>query len=301
MNRLEAMELAQESEHCLRPAEAFALIGDETRVAILEALWHIDDQPAAFTTLYEMTETDNSAKFNYHLDQLTGHFVRRRDDGYELRTAGESVVQAVVEGSFNAHPDLDPFETGDECTQCGGSLVARYTDEKLAISCPSCGRTHGRYSFPPGGLIDRDEREILSAFDQRVRHLHCLARDGVCPECSGRMRTEVVSGGGCCLDSDIRAEYICNQCQHSLCSPIGLVLLDDSAVVAFYRDHGLDLGATPYWRLDWCVSDDHTTVRATDPWTLSVSITYDGDTLSVTLDEDLAVVEIERETPRSVS
>jgi hypothetical protein len=150
------MELAQESEHCLRPAEAFALIGDETRIAILEALWHVGERPAEFTTLYEMTETDNSAQFNYHLNQLTGHFVRKRDDGYELRTAGERVIQAVVDGSFNAHPDLDPFETGDECTQCRGSLVATYDEEKLAISCPACGHTHGQYSFPPGGLISRE-------------------------------------------------------------------------------------------------------------------------------------------------
>lgn len=301
MNRLEAMELAQESDHCLRPAEAFALVGDETRVAILEALWHVDDQPAEFTTLYELTEVDNSSRFNYHLDQLTGHFVRRRDGGYELRTAGESVVQAVVEGSFNAHPDLDPFETGDECTQCGEPLVATYADEKLAIGCPGCGRTHGRYSFPPGGLINRSEGAILSAFDRRVRHLHCLARDGVCPECSGRMRTRIVRGGDCCLDTDLRAEYACEQCRHTLCSPLGLVLLDESAVVAFYRDHGVDLGATPYWRLDWCVSDDHTTVRATDPWEVAVSIAHDGDTLGVTPDGDLAVTEIARGTPHSVS
>jgi len=301
MNRLEAMELAQESEHCLRPAEAFALIGDETRVAILEALWQVDEQPTEFTTLYEMTETDNSAQFNYHLNQLTGHFVRKRDDGYELRTAGESVIQAVVDGSFNAHPDLHPFETGDECTQCSGPLVATYAEEKLAISCPACSHTHGQYSFPPGGLIGRDEQDILSAFDQRVRHLHCLARDGVCPKCSGQMQTRIARGGDCCLDTDLRAEYTCKQCQHDLCSPIGLVLLDESAVVAFYRDHGLDLGGTPYWRLDWCVSDDYTTVRGTDPWTIAVSIVHNDDTLSVTLDENLAVTEIKRDTPRSVS
>ena len=248
-----------------------------------------------------MTDADNSAQFNYHLDQLTGHFVRHRDEGYELRTAGESVVRAAVEGSFNAHPDLAPFETGDACTRCDSELVATYTDEKLAIHCPACGRAHGQYSFPPGGLIGRDEQAILSAFDTRVRHLHCLARDGVCPECSGQMDSQVVRGGDCCLDTDLRAEYSCEQCHHSLCSPIGLVLLDESAVVAFYRDHGLDLGATPYWRLDWCVSDDYTTVRATDPWQIALAITHDGDTLRVVLDETLAVAEIERDTPRSVS
>jgi hypothetical protein len=49
------------------------------------------------------------------------------------------------------------------------------------------------------------------------------------------------------------------------------------------------------------VSDDHTVVRATDPWEVAVSITHDGDTLGVTLDGDLAVTEIARGTPHSMS
>lgn len=295
MNRLEAMELAQESEHCLRPAEAFALIGNEIRVTILEALWHANEERSSFTTLYEMADTTNSAQFNYHLDQLTGHFVRKTDDGYELRTAGESVVQAAVEGSFNAHPDLDPIETDDDCTRCGGPLIGTYSDEKLAITCPACGYSHGQYSFPPGGLIDRTEREILSAFNQRVRHLHCLARDGVCPKCSGKMGTEIEREGECCLGVEVRAEYTCEQCHHTLCSPIGLTLLDESAVVAFYRDHGIDLDTTPYWQLEWCVSDEYTTVVSSDPWALHVSITQDSNRLRVALNGDLDVTDVEQE------
>lgn len=296
MNRLEAMELAQESEHCLRPAEAFSLIGNEIRVSILEALWHADERSVEFTNLYEMTDADCSAKFNYHLGQLTGHFVRKTDAGYELRRAGESVVQAVVEGPFNAHPDLDPFETGDDCTGCGSRLVATYDDEELAIGCHACGRTHGQYSFPPGGLIGRDEREILSAFDQRVRHLHCLARDGVCPECSGQMRTRIVREADCCLDTELHAEYVCAQCRQRLCSAIGLALVDESAVVSFYRDHGIDLGEVPYWQLDWCVSDSDVTVLSTDPWCIAVSVVQGGETLTVTLDGDLRVGEVQRNT-----
>jgi len=294
MNRLEATELAEQSEHCLRPAEAFSLIGNESRVAILEALWHADEQPVEFTTLYEAVHADNSAQFNYHLGQLTGHFVRKTDDGYELRTAGETVVKAVVEGSFNAHPNPDPIETGDDCTRCGEPLVATYSDEKFAIGCAACGRTHGQYSFPPGGLIGRDAEETLSAFNQRVRHRHGLARDGVCPECSGQMRTDIVRGEDCCLDADLRAEYTCLQCHHGLCSTVGLALLDQPPVVTFYRDHGVDLRTIPYWRLDWCVSDGCTTVQSTDPWRTEVSISRDGETLDVTLDATLSIVATDR-------
>jgi hypothetical protein len=73
-------------------------------------------------------------------------------------------------------------------------------------------------SFPPGGLIGRDEQAILSAFDQRVRHLHSLARAGVYPKCRGQMQT----GSKCCLETALRTADTCKQCQHSLLSsPLG--------------------------------------------------------------------------------
>ncbi|WP_049902983.1 DUF7351 domain-containing protein [Halococcus agarilyticus] len=284
----------QECVECVAPADAFALVGNETRLGILEALWRADEEPVRFSTLNDAVGMRDSAQFNYHLGKLTDQYVRKTDDGYELRNAGAKVVRAVLAGSFNEHPRLEPFAIDDGCTRCGEPLVASYTDEMLALDCPECGRAHGEYSFPPGGLHDRTNEEVLDAFDQRVRHLHCLAKDGVCPECSGRMRTTISKEGECCLGVGLRADHVCEQCDHSLCSAIGLSLLDRSPVVAFYRDHGIDLGATPYWRLDWCVSDDHTTVCSTDPWELGIDIALGDERLRATLDEDLALVDTRR-------
>jgi hypothetical protein len=284
----------QKCTECVAPADAFALIGNETRLSILEALWRAEDGPVRFSVLNEMVGMADSAQFNYHLGKLTDQYVRKVEAGYELRTAGAKVVRAVLAGSFTEHPRLEPFTTDDGCTRCGEALVASYDEEMLALDCPDCGRAHGEYSFPPGGLNDRTNEEVLEAFDQRVRHLHCLAKDGVCPECSGRMRTTISEEGECCLGVGLRADHICGQCSHSLCSAIGLCLLDCSPVVAFHRDHGIDLGATPYWRLDWCVSDDHTTVRASDPWELELAIDLDDERLHATLDGDLSLVDTRR-------
>ncbi|PSQ51174.1 ArsR family transcriptional regulator [Halobacteriales archaeon SW_12_67_38] len=284
----------QECVECVAPADAFALVGNETRLGILEALWRADDEPVRFSALNDAVGMRDSAQFNYHLGKLTDQYVRKTDEGYELRNAGAKIVRAVLAGSFNEHPELDSFVIDDGCTRCDEPLVASYEDEMLALDCPNCGRAHGEYSFPPGGLHDRTNEEVLDAFDQRVRHLHCLAKDGVCPECSGRMRTELSKEGECCLGVGLRADHVCEQCDHSLCSAIGLSLLDRSPVVAFYRDHGIDLGTTPYWQLDWCVSDDHTTVRSTDPWELEIDVALGDERLRATLDEDLALVETRR-------
>jgi DNA-directed RNA polymerase subunit RPC12/RpoP len=282
----------QDCEDCVEPADAFSLVSDETRLAILEGLWRLED-PVSFSDLREEVGTRDSAQFNYHLGKLTDQFVHKTDEGYALRTAGERVVQAILAGSFTEHPRRQ-IEMDDPCVRCGQTLVAHYEDEMLAITCPACGHGHGEYPFPPGGLHDRTDAEILAAFDQRVRHLHCLAKDGVCPECNGRMHTTIHREGECCLGAALRADHVCEQCNHDLCSAIGLGLLDHSAVSSFYEEHGTTLSEVPYWRLEWCVDDEPVDVLAEDPWRIAIDVTVGDETLRVTLDEELTVVETNR-------
>ncbi|WP_226023323.1 winged helix-turn-helix domain-containing protein [Halomicrobium salinisoli] len=289
MSRVDSL---QECEDCVPPADAFSVVADETRLAILEALWQLET-PARFTDVHDEVGLRDSAQFNYHLGKLTGQFVRKREEGYELRTAGERVVQAILAGSFTEHPRRE-FDLSDPCTKCGEPLAAEYEDETLAISCPACGHGHGEYPFPPGGFHERSDEEVLEAFDQRVRHLHCLAKDGVCPECNGRMETTISREGDCCLGARVRAEHVCRQCHHELCSAVGLALLDQSDVVAFCDEQGVALSETPYWRFEWCVDDEPVTVDSEDPWRLTVDVTVGGETLRVTVDGDLSVVDTER-------
>ncbi|WP_245853138.1 winged helix-turn-helix domain-containing protein [Natrinema ejinorense] len=294
MDRIEAIEMAEESDHCIRPAEAFSLLGNETRIKILETLWKAEEQPVPFSRLYEAADVTNSSKFNYHLGKLLGQYIRKTDGGYELRTAGKSVVGMIVKGSFNAHPQPDPFEVDEPCTKCSGQLMARYENEMLAIECSSCDRGHGRYSFPPGGMLGRDNDELLTVFDRRVRHLLNLAQDGVCPECSGKIRSMIEMGEIETHDAEISVRFVCQQCNHTLQAPIGFTLLNRSPVVTFYRDHGLELADRRYWRLPWCVSDDCTTIRSVTPHSFDVALTLDSETLCITLDRDLNLIRTRR-------
>lgn len=61
--------------------EAFALLGDETRVAMIEALvdesrTSLDNPRLSVSDLRERIGRPDSGQFNYHLDKLVGHFVR---------------------------------------------------------------------------------------------------------------------------------------------------------------------------------------------------------------------------------
>ncbi|WP_458208321.1 ArsR/SmtB family transcription factor [Haladaptatus sp. NG-SE-30] len=284
----------QECEDCLAPAEAFSVIANETRLEILEALWQSSERPVSFSELRKEVGMRDSAQFNYHLQQLTDHFVVQTDEGYDFRQAGKKVVSAILAGSFNEHPHVDPIDLDETCANCDASLQASYEDETLAVECPDCGKSHGRYPFPPGGLNDRTEAEIMDAFNQRVRHLHCLAADGVCHECNGKMTTAIVRDTENRLGLDVRVDHHCEQCHHQLYSAVGLTLLDQSEVVTFHSDHGIDLCTKPYWALSWCVSDEYTTVLSDDPWRVRITIPLDDEKLCVTLDDDLNVLDIER-------
>lgn len=285
-------ETLQRCDDCVPAADAFSTVADETRLSILEALWRLDT-PARFSDVRAEVGVRDSAQFNYHLQKLTGQFVRKRDEGYELLTAGERIVQAILAGSFTRHPRRE-IAIDDPCVRCGSTLEAHYEDELLAIECPDCGHGHGEYSFPPGGLHDRTDEEILEAFDQRVRHLHCLAKDGVCPECNGRMTTHIERGEDCCLGTSVRADHVCEQCNHELCSAVGLGLLDQSAIVGFYDDHGIVLSEQPYWRFEWCVDDRPVAILSEDPWRLRVDVTANDERLRVVVDEELSIVETDR-------
>ncbi|WP_255196689.1 ArsR/SmtB family transcription factor [Halorarius litoreus] len=279
-------------------AEVFAAVGNETRLAILRALWDAEERPVSFTDLRRTVGIEDSAQFNYHLRQLTGRFVRKTDEGYDLRFAGREMVRAVVIGTFTEDPTLDAFETGGAYVDCGGGLQASYTEELVHIECGDCGRLHSRLPFPASGLRDRSPEELLAAYDRRVRHDYALTVDGVCPACSGRMETQfdpsflVGVGEGtadeCSIPPEFGVEHTYTQCDTALRAAVGMCLLDAPVVGAFYRDNGVDVSAVPYWELPWAMGED-TTLVTDEP--LRVAVAVEDDRLRVVVDESLAVVE----------
>ncbi|WP_135365988.1 ArsR/SmtB family transcription factor [Halosimplex halophilum] len=106
------------------PAEAFELLGDETRLSILRALAEADE-PLAFTRLRERAGVADSGRFSYHLRRLCEYFVRETADGYELGHAGSRVIAATGEADDTDAPTVDT---------AGSDANAAGTDE-----CPVCG------------------------------------------------------------------------------------------------------------------------------------------------------------------
>lgn len=297
-------ELATEGPR-LAPAEAFAIVGNETRLEILHVLFEEKFRAMPFAELRKRVGMRDGSQFNYHLKKLDGPFVRKTDDGYELRHAGINVVRSIVEGSFTDHPCIPPFETGGACVACGEPLHAEYEHEMVFVRCSACRTMHAMGMFPPGALAGRTGHEVLAAFERWMRCAFHLSVDGICSTCRGRttgtlvrdpedVQIKVPVDPTDFPSFDLGIKYQCERCDVWDFGSAGEHILDHPAVVGFHRDHGVDPNTVPYWELDWVVTNERTTVVAEDPLRVQVTVPLDTEELRVTLDETFAVRDVER-------
>ena len=288
-------------------SDAFKPLGNETRVAVLRAMFepedgHLRPTTRAFSELFEATEESTTAGFAYHLRQLVGPYLRKRDDEtYELTYAGLQVGRGLAAGTYTESVDREPVELAEACPLCGETdLSLRVTDNVATVGCGACDRELLALPFPPGGFRSHEAESLPGAFDRHHRHRIALMADGNCPECGGRVEghAEVAgetdsSGTDAEGEAPIRilASLDCAACGYALGCPVTLTALAHPAVVSFFHDHGVDLRERPIWNVgpEWGER-----VVSADPLAVRVSATLDGETLALYVGRDLSVVHADR-------
>lgn len=297
------------------PEEAFSLLGNETRIEILHALWtaydpHEDAKAVSFSDLYEQSSIEDTGNFNYHLGQLVGHFVVESDDGYELAEPGFRIVRAIVAGTATEVPTLSPTPIERSCVRCDGPVEIEYVDGTTRLRCTECDGVWSRqdgaiawFGLPPEGLRNRNPDEILDAtIVYALRRLNTM-NDGVCPDCGGTVDATVTvceghdAGDGIC---DTCGEhflgsitYVCDSCKYDFRTPSWEPLTDHPEVVAFYHDHGIQHVHNSWEAIRRCFQW-HEKQLSADPLRLRVTVPLEGDELHATIDETGTIVKIER-------
>lgn len=302
------------TDDSLSPDEAFAVLGDGTRIAILRSLFEQPYEPKTFSELRDDVGMADSGQFNYHLNKLVGQFVRKTEEGYELRLAGWQVVGAILSGTYTESGNVEPVEADHPCRICGGVVVATYEDERMTIQCTDCGEQFSGAGVPPGVLDGFEREELVERFDRFMRGLVDHARLGICISCTGRMDAEVLTEPG--PEIGVNAEsiptvvYRCRRCPEVVTSSFGSAMLDHPEIVAFHWDHGIDLRTISTWTLPW-LADDHATVESEDPLRVRLVVEFDdeagaedagageagdetGATLELLVDENLEAVKVTR-------
>lgn len=310
-------EVASDTQN-VPPNEAFALLGNETRIDILQTLWEAHepyeaDAGISFSTLYELVDINDTGNFDYHLKKLSGHFIRQTDTGYELTKAGSAVVQTVIAGTVHKTPTFDMAEVDAVCPRCDGPIAISYDRERdvMVIQCTECpGNWHQNwprgtifaFDMPPAGLRNRTPNEAFQAMlSWRLHRIETMV-DEVCPVCAGKVETSYKlceehdpSEDGICTACRNRFQtvvtHICTVCKEKLRIPLLGEVLFHPAVTAFFYNRGIEhkIG-------DWdAIAQAHgynQTILSTDPLRLQVTISIDEDDLRITLDEDLTTVDV---------
>ncbi|MEF8776502.1 MAG: helix-turn-helix domain-containing protein [Haloarculaceae archaeon] len=307
----------------LAPDEAFSLLGNETRVQILEALADAED-PLSFSALHEQVDLRDSGQFNYHLDKLVGYFVESTDEGYDLRRAGSRVVEAILSGAVTDDPVIDRTPVESVCHLCGAPVEISFRHERVAAFCTECAGVYpgdhvpesadvpAEYGFlgylhlPPAGVQDRTPTEVHRAARTWNLSERLPAASGVCPRCSATVQMNV----NLCQDHDRAADlcptcgnryevghYIrCTNCPFSQAGVFSLALLGNQELLDFLTTHGINPISPDSERLNEVIMDYEEEVHGRDPLDARFTFTADGDSLTLTLEDAGDVAEV---VPRS--
>lgn len=282
-------------------SDAFAALGDDTRVAILEALADArredpENPELSFSALRERVGVADSGRFNYHLGKLRGQFVASEDGEYSLTEAGNEVVGGIFAGTYDdgLDLDLDPTPLDADCPLCGSPVVAHFGDGQLRVECDD---DHPLLvtALPPAAATDRSTGEIVRFAVRRTYAQLDLVTAGICSECYGHLESEVRPVES---DDETLPAYAyhteCTRCGHVTGSAAAVAVLRDPAFVAFCHDHGVSVGERLPWALPGIVDDD-TRVVSEDPLRYETSFELDDERLVVTLDDTGEVLDSTRE------
>lgn len=276
----------------------FDLITSETRLRILHAIArHNAESPAdpalSFGELREKAGIEDSGNFNYHLDKLQPEYISQTDEGYVPTYAGLFLVGTLRAG-IGVGIERGPEPIDGKCRLCDSGLVAVYEDGMFAITCEN-DHHYPQNGLPSNAVADRDLAQATQLQTTRTQHHAELARQRICPICYDEMRHEHIQADPA---EDARFSYrfraVCVGCGMWYAGPIGIFLYREPAVVSFYHEHGINIFETPFWTLDLSYADPE--ILDEEPLRLSLSVECDGERLTLTLDEQLQLLDSERES-----
>lgn len=291
----------------------FSSLGNETRLQILRTLGEADG-PLSFTELRDRIGIHQGGEFNYHLDKVVGHLVKKTDEGYVLQGAGRQVVQAVFAGVITGDPVTGPISTSVKCPYCGSGLVVDVHQEHLSVFCTGCdGRrpnesgpetanlgSLGIMWLPAAGINGRTPKEILETASV-WSNLECVAvANQICPRCSApvdpsiRLCEDHDASDGLCAECNLSAPMTihnhCTNCIYGIAMGAQRYALGHPQVREFLHRQGIDpiTSTMPLYR-EFVVDE----VLSNEPLEVRFSYTVNDVRLTLTIEDKSGIKDIE--------
>lgn len=290
-----------------KAADVFGLLADETRLDILRAVavaQHAEKETGvaqlSFSALYDRVGVDNTSKLSYHLGELTGTFLRKDDEGYSFTHAGEQLVRFVLAANHRPPPDIGPIQTAGRCLYCGESaLKASLHDQYFVVDCSACDRPAFSYRVRPAQVRSHEGSDLVRAVIWEQAADFLKMRQGVCPDCAGRMTTEVIAEEEMAVFEAVPSSFAtlseCQQCLRVLSLPLTHAAAYHPESVAFHWAHDVDIMGTGVWEFHRHLHDGRWTAEREEsgPGAYRVALECADTTLRLYLDESAAVTRTE--------
>lgn len=281
-------------ESGIQPAEVFAHLADANRFDIIRTIAEAERAALPFSTLYERSNFDDSGQFNYHLDRLVGPFVRKTDDGYQLRHSALIVYRLAVSGFLSNRGEAELTSVETACPRCGyAHLTAVYEDDRFWVRCDDCERRATVAPFPPRALPNYDIERTPAAFDRYTLGSVVRAVENVCPWCASPLSAALEPVD----DEWPTVEWVihrsCDHCQGWIYTRVNDLLRLHPAVISFYYERGVDVLGCSFWEAERAMAERVVAVDGPNNWAATVTLSCAGDEIELGIADDMRSSTIE--------
>lgn len=277
--------------------EAFEVLGNETRMAIISALAEErrkspGNLPLTFSELRGRTEIGDSGRFNYHLDKLLEHFIEETENGYDLNRFGRYIVSAVISGYYEGDTvEIDGHEL-EPCPLCEETLKVEYRDGRLQVGCSNDHKF--KTWLPPRAFEDRTIESVVElGAIYAIEGIRQIQR-GSCPLCFGHVEWELITIEDAPPDFPTPVEHSgrCQVCGQGYGVPPGMFAILAPRVQAEMGARAINKWVAP---VRWLIGEYDETIDSFDTSTGRVTVTkqLDSVSLTITIDERGAVQELD--------
>jgi hypothetical protein len=288
--------------------EVFQVLSDETRLDVLQTIAIAQNEnkqtgvaALSFSEIYERIDVGDTSKLSYHLGELTGTFLRKHDGGYAFTHAGEQLVRFVLAGNYRQPGDVGPIETEGGCQFCGETtLRAVLEDQFFMMYCTTCDRCANAYRVRPAQVRERTGEDLIDAVRREQASDLLKIRGGVCPDCAGRIETEVRDVADLPAPDEIPVSFMtfseCQDCLRFLSLPLPVATAYHTESISFLWERGIDILSNGAWEFNRYLHDGRWASEqvGSDPVEYRVELRHDASSLRAFLDERAVVTRTER-------
>lgn len=284
--------------------DVFRLLSDEIRLKILRAVAEAqrDERETgvaalAFSDIYDRVDVENTSKLSYHLGELTGTFLRKHDDGYAFTHAGDQLIRFILAENYQPPSDVEAVHADSQCLYCGEKgLVGSVEDQFFLLRCEGCDKPAYSYRIRPAQVHSQHESDLIEAviWEQTADFLKMA--QNVCPECGGRMETEIIPATDAPIPATFATLTECVECLRFMSVPLPYFVAYHPDSVAFHWDHDIDIMGTGMWELHELLHEDAWTAEEVDDEEAAfrVELRRDSASLRVFVDDEGNVTRTER-------